>query len=102
MGGRADLHGAGSSALRTLRRAAVDAHRAEHGAWCPGHGVPPHASEDLCADHVTPVAAGGDPAGPFAVLCRSCNARKGKGGHALVKAPAIVSRNWFVPAMSDS
>ena len=61
------------------RRAAVAAHVAEHGHVCPGWGRPPHDALDLTADHVT---ARSNPAGPgetgdLAVLCRSCNARKG-------------------------
>lgn len=64
---------------RQRRAAAVSAHRAEFGDWCPGWGVPAHASIDLTADHVDPVAAGGDEDGPLAVLCRTCNGRKGKG-----------------------
>src|SRR6187551_2299119 len=70
--GRADLHGVGSSALRELRRAAVEAHIQLNGMWCPGYGVPGHEVPkrgDMCADHLTPVAQGGDPAGPFGVLC---------------------------------
>lgn len=59
------------------RRAAVKAWRGEHGDWCPGYRVPAHASDDLTADHITPVALGGDPRGPLTVLCRSCNSRKG-------------------------
>lgn len=35
-----------------------------------------HASADLTADHLMPVGAGGDEAGPLTVLCRSCNGRK--------------------------
>lgn len=58
------------------RRAAVKAWRDKHGDWCPGHGRPGHASADLTADHVAPVARGGAPDGPLAVLCRSCNGRK--------------------------
>jgi 5-methylcytosine-specific restriction protein A len=58
------------------RRAAVKAWRDEHGDWCAGHGRPGHAATDLTADHVTPVAHGGRPDGPLAVLCRSCNSRK--------------------------
>jgi 5-methylcytosine-specific restriction protein A len=61
------------------RRAAVKAWRDKHGDWCPGHGRPGHASSDLTADHVTPIARGGDPRGPLQVLCRSCNSRRGAG-----------------------
>lgn len=53
--------------------AVVAAHRAEFGDWCPGWGVPPHPSDDLTADHVV----AGSALGRLAVLCRSCNARKG-------------------------
>jgi 5-methylcytosine-specific restriction endonuclease McrA len=94
-GGRQDLHGVGSNALRVLRKAAVDAHRVQHGDWCPGYSVQPHNSTDLTADHVVSVALGGDPAGPFAVLCRSCNARKGKAGHTLVTTPSVRTREWI-------
>ena len=61
---------------RERRKATVDAHRAEHGDWCPGWGREAHASTDLTADHVEEVALGGDPHGPLQTLCRSCNARK--------------------------
>lgn len=57
------------------RKAAVDAHVETHGYWCPGWGVPAHASDDLTADHVTAVANGGA-RGPLQALCRSCNSRK--------------------------
>ncbi|MEW2302564.1 HNH endonuclease [Streptomyces sp. NPDC006655] len=52
-------------------------HRASHGDYCPGWGVPAHASQDLTVDHVVPLAAGGthDRAN-LRVLCRGCNARK--------------------------
>lgn len=47
--------------------------------WCSECG----STDDLTADHVVPLADGGPmlpgPAG-VAVLCRSCNARKGSGG----------------------
>ncbi len=65
---------------RKRRAAAVTAHRLRFGDWCPGygdrpaHGVrPPNV---LTADHVTPVARGGDPRGPLTVLCRVCNGSK--------------------------
>lgn len=56
-----------------IARAAVEAHRATHGDWCPGWNRPPHPATDLTCDHVIPrsLAAG------VQVLCRSCNARKG-------------------------
>jgi hypothetical protein len=31
----------------------------------------------LTADHLTPLALGGDPLGPLLVLCRRCNSRRG-------------------------
>ncbi|KKF01936.1 hypothetical protein WN67_11010 [Mycolicibacterium obuense] len=69
---------------RARRKAAVDAHRAQHGDWCPGWGREAHPSSDLTADHITEVAFGGDPHGPLQVLCRSCNARK----HAVTRSKA--------------
>lgn len=64
-----------------LRRAqAVRRHRAEHGDWCPGWGVPPHESTDLTADDPVAIANGGDPMQPLRILCRSCNSRKGNRG----------------------
>jgi 5-methylcytosine-specific restriction enzyme A len=39
-------------------------HRACHGDWCPGFGLPAHADADLVVDH------------DVGVLCRSCNGRK--------------------------
>ena len=65
------------NAERERRAAAVRTHVAEHGHWCPGWGVAAHESDDLTADHVDPVAAGGAEDGPLAVLCRTCNGRKG-------------------------
>lgn len=65
-----------TSTEQTRRRAAVDAHRRQHGDWCPGWQRAPHPATDLTADHVTPVAAGGHETGPLQVLCRSCNSRK--------------------------
>lgn len=62
---------------RAEREAIVATWRAEHGDWCPGWGRPAHPSQDLTADHVVAVAAGGDEHGPMSVLCRTCNGRKG-------------------------
>lgn len=62
------------------RAAAVAAHRATHGEWCPGWGDrPAHdvtAPNILTADHDIAVAAGGDPHGPLTVRCRVCNGAK--------------------------
>ncbi|MFI6117466.1 HNH endonuclease [Kitasatospora sp. NPDC051164] len=65
------------SKWQRVARAAVALHRAEHGDWCPGWGVPAHASTDLTADHRVPLARGGtsEPEN-VCVLCRSCNSRK--------------------------
>lgn len=62
---------------RKRRTAAVDAHRKQHGNWCPGYQVPAHEAHDLTADHVTSVAQGGKASGPLQVLCRACNSSKG-------------------------
>jgi 5-methylcytosine-specific restriction protein A len=66
-----------TQAWRTAAAAAVTEHKAAHGDWCPGWGVPAHASSDLTGDHITPKAAGGtdDPTN-IQILCRGCNARK--------------------------
>ncbi|SDN73552.1 hypothetical protein SAMN04489726_7992 [Allokutzneria albata] len=62
------------------RAAAVAAHRAQHGEWCPGWG-PRRAHvvqlpNILTADHVVPVGAGGDEGGRLVVRCRVCNSAK--------------------------
>lgn len=64
------------AAERERRAAVVRAWRAEYGDWCPGYGVPAHESDDLTADHVVAVHAGGAEQGLLTVLCRSCNGRK--------------------------
>lgn len=56
-----------------IARAAVQAHRAEHGDWCPGWHTPPHPATDLTCDHVNPRSLSSG----LRVLCRSCNARRG-------------------------
>jgi 5-methylcytosine-specific restriction protein A len=58
------------------RARVVAAWRATYGDWCPGWQRPAHRSNDLTADHVTPVGAGGPEAGPLVVLCRRCNGSK--------------------------
>lgn len=69
------------SAERTRRAAAVAAHRARHGDWCPGWGkraahqvVAPNI---LTADHIDAVGAGGAEGGAYIVRCRSCNSARG-------------------------
>lgn len=54
----------------------MDAHRAEHGDWCPGWQVPPHPATRLTADHVIPFAVSGDETSELAVLCIGCNSKK--------------------------
>ncbi|RVW03018.1 hypothetical protein EGT50_09930 [Rhodococcus xishaensis] len=61
---------------RQRRARAVRDHVAQHGNWCPGVGRPPHAAADLTANHVVPIARGGDPRGPLTVVCRPCNSRQ--------------------------
>jgi 5-methylcytosine-specific restriction protein A len=66
-------------AERQRRRAAVEAHVAQHGLWCPGWGIGPHAVRrfsDLSADHIYPIAYGGLESGPLQVLCLGCNTRR--------------------------
>jgi 5-methylcytosine-specific restriction protein A len=41
--------------------------------WCSTCG----STRDVTADHVIPLAHGGDPLGPLRVLCRSCNSQRG-------------------------
>ena len=65
-----------STMERSRRARAVAAHRARHGNWCPGWHREPHAADDLTADHIVPVAAGGSESGELQVLCRSCNSRR--------------------------
>lgn len=61
-----------------LAAATVEAHRLEHGDWCPGYGRPGHASTDLTADHDIALVNGGtDDPDNLTVLCRSCNTTKG-------------------------
>ena len=90
-GGRADLHN--DRAERARRARVVRAHVEAHGHICPGFQREAHPATDLTADHAHGVAAGGDPRGPLAVLCRSCNGKKGKYTQN-VCIPAIRSRNW--------
>jgi HNH endonuclease len=67
-------------AERKRRQDLIAAHVALYGWVCPGYGRPWHASQDLTADHVVPVARGGSEEGTIRVLCRSCNSRRGAGG----------------------
>lgn len=62
-----------SADWRRQRAATLAAWRVAHGDWCPGWGIDPHPTSDLTVDHVDP----GTLAAGVAVLCRSCNARKG-------------------------
>lgn len=66
---------------RSWREAAADAVRTHvelYGWTCPGFNRQAHASTDLTADHVDPLALGGT-GDVIAVMCRSCNASKGAG-----------------------
>jgi 5-methylcytosine-specific restriction protein A len=71
------------SAERRRRAQTVADHLEAYGSVCPGWHREMHEVDerDLTADHVRPVAAGGDPRGPLEVLCRSCNSRKGARTH---------------------
>lgn len=62
---------------RRNRDTAVAHHRAQHGDWCPGYGVPGHPVVDLTGDHRIPKSRGGtDDPDNIDVLCRACNSRK--------------------------
>jgi len=65
-----------TNASKRRHAKAVAAWVAVNGWWCPGWRVPAHPATRLTADHITPVAADGDPDGPLQVLCLSCNSRK--------------------------
>ncbi|MFE2605759.1 HNH endonuclease [Streptomyces mirabilis] len=66
------------SQYRRVRAQVLKGWRSQHGEWCPGWGVPSHASADLTVDHVIPLAAGGtNRRENLRVLCRSCNSRRG-------------------------
>jgi len=74
------------------RAAAVAAHVAVHGWWCPGWGDrPAHPSMDLTADHIIPVGAGGPEDGPLLVRCRPCNSARGAKGDRPSKS---ADRTW--------
>ena len=73
-----------SNVEQTRRREAVEAHVATHDWVClgdDGHGIDdghsPHPCMDLTADHVVPVALGGEESGPLRVMCRSRNSQLG-------------------------
>jgi 5-methylcytosine-specific restriction protein A len=61
---------------RQRRAATVRAWRATQGDWCPGWQREPHQATDLTADHITPIAQGGEQDGELQVLCRPCNSTK--------------------------
>jgi hypothetical protein len=74
---RPDLHN--DRAERRRRAAAVAAHRATVGDWCPGVpelGCGAHPAAHLSADHVAEVGAGGHPGGPLVVRCGPCNSAR--------------------------
>ncbi|GAA3878017.1 hypothetical protein GCM10022243_48390 [Saccharothrix violaceirubra] len=71
-----------SREVRRHRAEAVRAHLDQHDdgmGHCPGYGREPHDvfPGELTADDPVPIARGGDPLQQMAVLCRSCNSRKG-------------------------
>jgi 5-methylcytosine-specific restriction endonuclease McrA len=72
--------GRGTYAWQKLSKQVLADWRRVHGDWCPGWGRASHYTRNLTVDHVLPLARGGDlTAGPLAVLCARCNARKGAG-----------------------
>jgi hypothetical protein len=64
---------------RQRRQDLIAAHVRVHGWTCPGFEREPHPSTDLTADHLMPVARGGNEEGELRVLCRSCNSSRGAG-----------------------
>lgn len=50
---------------------------ATYGYLCAGYKRDPHPAKDLTVDHYKAKVLGGNPLGPFIILCRSCNSRKG-------------------------
>lgn len=48
---------------RKRRQAMIAAHVLQYGWTCPGYGCEPHESHDLTADHLHPVAQGGNEEG---------------------------------------
>lgn len=75
--GSASQRGYGAK-WRAIRRAVIDEWVAANGSLCPGYRVDSHYSSDLTVDHIVAKKLGGtDHRSNLAVLCRSCNARKG-------------------------
>lgn len=67
-----------SHAEQQRRRATIAQHVAVYGWVCPGdERHERHPCQDLTADHITPVGAGGREDGPLRVLCRSRNSARG-------------------------
>jgi len=68
---------------RALRAKVLHAWVGANGWVCPGFGVPSHPARDLQLDHVLAVSEGGAPfdEGNAAVLCKTCNTRKGGANH---------------------
>lgn len=70
-------------AERRRRKAAVEAHVAIHGWWCPGWGSQEaHESHDLTAAHTKAVGLGGADS-ELRVLCRTCNSSQLMAGFSL-------------------
>ena len=66
---------------RPMTNAEIEHCRRAVAEWVEAHGsvcaVCGKVTDDLTADHLTPVSSGGDPLGPVRVVCRSCNSRRG-------------------------
>ena len=84
----------GSWSERKRRAAVVAAWRRDVGDVCPGYQRPAHNALDLCADHVTPVAAGGDEHGELQILCRACNSSKRDRAATPMAGGGTPSRQW--------
>jgi 5-methylcytosine-specific restriction endonuclease McrA len=65
------------NADRSIARAVVEAHPSCQCTGCGLHEGACLATEDLTAEHVVPLAAGGTNEGERRTLCRRCNSSKG-------------------------
>ncbi|MFD4258225.1 hypothetical protein ACFWR9_11490 [Streptomyces sp. NPDC058534] len=94
-----------------IRRAdAVRAHVEQFGWVCPGWQRDSHPAENLTADHVVAVGAGGREDGELRVLCRACNSTRGSSMAdtrspgleiVLVAGPPCAGKNRYISEHAD-